>query len=224
MEFVVLIVLVAVLAFAFVLWWFSSEQVAKRKLKKAVAVPIAEAVEGSLVKITGQLALADTEALAGPLTGRACAGYTVEVQERRRSGKSSHWHTVISTQDTVSFVVEDETGKALVKPHGATLVLVRDAHLSSGFLNDASQRIEEFLASHGRSSEGFLGMNKAMRYKEGVLEPGEEVAVLGLAKWEMDPDPTASEGYRGRAKRLVVDMSDEGTLIVSDDQATLGSG
>ncbi len=217
--FVLVLLVFGVVGFLF--WWFSAEQVAKRKLKKAEAVSIARAQEGSLIKIAGTLCL-EAASLDGPLSGRACAGYLVEVKEKRRSGKNSHWRTVIREQEMVSFLVEDETGRALVKAGGATLVLVRDSHESSGFLNDAPGHVEAFLQRHGRSSEGFLGMNKTMRYTEGVLEPGEEVAVLGVARWELDPDPTRTDGYRGRGKRLVVDMSDDGTMIVSDDPSTLG--
>ncbi len=37
----------------------------------------------------------------------------------------------------------------------------------------------------------------------------------------MDPDKSRSAGYRDRAKRLVLDMADDGTLIISDDLTTL---
>jgi hypothetical protein len=157
-------------------WWLSDEQVAKRKIKSAAVVRIAEAKEGDLIKIVGRLAFdEDVQLLEGPLTGRRCVGYHVEVLEKHSRGKSS--------------------------------------------LSDAPERTEAFLARHGTSSEGVLG--QAMRYTEGVLQATEEVAVLGVAKWELDPDPTKSQGYRGRAKRLVMCMSDDGTMIISDDPSTL---
>jgi len=34
----------------------------------------------------------------------------------------------------------------------------------------------------GFKSEGFLGFNKSIRYKEGILENGEEIAVFGKGK------------------------------------------
>ncbi len=216
-----LLIIAAVLVGYFLFWWFSADQVAKRRLEKAKAVSIADAPEGAIVKVTGRLVFEGEAALEGPLTGRTCAGFTVVVKERRQSGKSSYWKTVLDIHDTVDFVVEDETGRALVKAGGAKLLLIRDEHIRSGFLTDAPIHAEALLLDNGMKSENFLGMNKAMTFAEGVLEPGEEVAILGVGTWEMDPDPTRSEGYRDRAKRLVIDMADDGTMIISDDPSTL---
>ena len=71
--------------------------------------------------------------------------------------------------------------------------------------------------------EELAGFNRTLRYREAVFEEGEEVAVLGRARWEMDPDPKAEgSGYRGGAKRLVIEAPEtEGPLLASDDPNTL---
>ena len=87
-------------------WWLSDEQVVKRKIKSADVVRIAEAKEGDLIKIVGRLAFdEDVQPLEGPLTGRRCVGYHVEVLEKYSRGKSSQWHKIISTQEMVDFLM-----------------------------------------------------------------------------------------------------------------------
>jgi hypothetical protein len=105
---------------------------------------------------------------------------------------------------------------------------VLDHSDSSGFLNDASPELEAFLSERGHQSTSFLGMNKTMRYREGALETGEQIAVVGLAHWEDDPEAgaidTGGGGFRDavRKKRLVLTASEGAALHASDDQATHG--
>ncbi len=198
----------------------------QRKLRKAPRLPIAEVKEGQLAKVVGTLRLAEEPPLEAPLSGRPCAYFEVKVEERRSSGKSSHWVTVIKEYESQQRIfVEDDSGKALVSMMAPKMVLTMDAHYESGFLNDASPRLEEFLARHGHSSEGWV-FNKSIRYKEGVLEPGELVAVLGRGSWEPDPDPPpgggATGGYRDMPLRLHVrEAVDDDRMLMSDDPSTL---
>ncbi|MEZ4338074.1 MAG: GIDE domain-containing protein [Sandaracinaceae bacterium] len=213
MEVVILtVVFFALAALGFGLWWFSGHQVGKRRLQKVLTTPIAEAPEGAWVKVTGTLTFAGEEELEGPLTGRRCAGYVIEVKERMRSGANVNWETIITKEDAVAFVIEDATGKALVKAGGAHLVLVRDGHVRSGDVDEHSERAQAFLMAQGTPSENVLRKKKAFRYEEGVLEPGEEVSVLGVATWTVGAD-----GVR----HLVVEATEEHPLTISDDPSTL---
>ncbi len=202
-------------------WWFSADHVGKRRLLSVETTPIADAQAGALVKITGRLLLADQAELEGPLTGRRCVGYVVEVKERTQSGAKANWDTIIMKEDAVAFVVEDKTGKALVMASGAHLVLVRDGHVRSGSLSDHAERAEAFLKGHGTESETILRMKKALRYEEGVLERGEEVSVLGVAAWEPVPDFMRSEGEADGATCLVLRPLRGGSLTISDDPLTI---
>lgn len=221
------VVAVAVTAGALVFtglrWYFGPEQKAKRALREARTVPIERASEGRVVKVCGRLRYAG-EPLRAPLSGRPCAAWRVEVDEYRRSGKSGHWSNIITEMDGGPLEVEDDTGRARVDALGAQLVILRDAHFTSGTFNDAGPALEAYLARHGHDSTGFLGLNRGLRYKEGVLEEGEEVAVLGLARWEHDPsvDARGARGYRELPRRLVVDATAEGKLLVSDDPSVTG--
>jgi len=176
-----------------------------------------------MVKICGRLRYVGEPRIA-PLSGRRCGAWRVEVDEYRRSGKSGSWHNVITELDAGEIELDDGTGRARVNALGAQLVIVKDAHYTSGTFNDASAVLERYLARHGHESTGFLGLNKGLRYKEGVLEEGEDVAVLGLARWEHDPsvDSRGARGYRELPRRLVIDTAPDGQLIVCDDPAVLG--
>lgn len=121
----------------------------------------------------------------------------------------------------VSFWVEDESGRALVEADVMPQVaMVVDAHFDSGFLGDPEAHIRAWMMSRGIETKGIL-FNKTLRYREGVLEGGETVAVLGEAHWERDPDPEAQHGYRMRAKKLVLRAPADGRLLLSDDASTL---
>lgn len=222
MEAVILAVLFFVLAaLGFGVLWFSRDQRGKRRLKNLESSAIADVQDGALVKITGKLSLGGLQQLDAPLTGRTCVGYVVEVKERKQSGANANWITIITKEDAVDFVVEDATGKALVKAAGSHLVLVRDGHLRSGALSDHSDRGQAFLLAQGTPSENILRMKKSLRYEEGVLEAGEEVSVLGIARWEAIPESMRREGDAADAKWLAFDTKDAHTLTISDDPSTL---
>jgi hypothetical protein len=160
--------------------------------------------------------------LTGPLTGRPCVFYRCLVQEYRSSGKSGHWHTIIEEHDSVDFLVEDRSGVARVEVSGAEPALVLDAHFRSGTFNDARPELEAYLARYGERSTGRLGFNKSIRYREGVLEPGETVAAMGKARLELDSSPdTARRGYRSRPQRPVLGLTPEGHLLLSDDPSVI---
>lgn len=217
------IVLLALAAFAVYQTYFSEEAKIRRTLKEPRAVPIAEAQAGQVVKIAGRVQPIG-EPLRGPLSGRACVFFEVTVEEYRSSGKSGHWEEIIRETDAADFLVDDGTGRALVKTNAMKVFLVKDTELKSGFRDDAKSEMEAFLARHGQKSEDALFnnmavFNRTLRCKEGVFEPGERVAVLGQAKWEQDPDPQdAGSGYRDVPKRLVMSAPDDGRRLLASDE------
>jgi E3 ubiquitin ligase len=96
--------------------------------------------------------------LAAPLSGAACHYYRFLVEEERRSGKDKHWVTLDEGKSNVPFHLQDSTGRILVNPQGADILLQRDY-----------QRMER--------GEGWLG--KRRRYQEWRIDPGDFVYVLG---------------------------------------------
>ncbi len=196
-----------------------------RALRNAPRLPISEVKEGQIAKVVGRLRLAGSEPLVAPFTSRPCAYYEVKVDQKKSSGKSSYWEKIINTMEAQpSFFVEDDSGKALVTLDSHQVLLTMDAFFKSGILNDASDRLKAFLMRHGESSQGWV-FNKTIRYKEGVLEEGELVAVLGLCSWEPDPNPPPGAGgyggYRDMPMRLHIKAATEKQMLVSDDPTVL---
>lgn len=123
------------------------------------------------------------------------------------------------------FVLTDATGRAFIDPNGAKLVITEDSHTRSGTFDDATPREEAFLAAQGEKSEGWI-FNRSLRYREGVLEPGEWVAVLGHGTVSYDDAPAPAPhagGYRQQAgpKKLEIRAAGQVQLYISDDVSVL---
>jgi len=217
------LVLVALLLFSLARWWFSADQRARRAMRALPVRPIAEALEAEKVRISGP-ARPLAEPLTAPLSGRPCACWRVVVEEKVRRDKTTYWRTVVDDHEVVDFVIEDGSGKAVVRTAMVQPVLDRDMDARSGFLNDATPELEAFLSERGHSSQGWV-FNKTMRYREGVLEPGESVCVVGVGRWEPDPEAAAeARGYRTahQPRRLVLSAPAEGPLLLSDEAGLQG--
>lgn len=214
-------VLALVGGFLFVRWWFSTDQKARRAMRALAVRRIDDVLTGEKARIVG--AVEPLAAITAPLSGRACVYWRVHVEEYRRSGKNGSWHTIVDEHEGVDFLLRDGDQKALVKTSFVHPVLERDGSWSSGLWNEASDELKAFLAERGHSTEGWI-FNKNMRYREGVAEPGEEIAVVGVGRRERDPDEHARpDGYRDVAmpERLVMDAPEDGPLLLSDEPSML---
>ena len=213
---------VGVIGIVFVAHYFGAETRIKRKLKKAPRVAISDFPDGGSGRIVGRIEYA-MQPLQSPLTGRHCAYFEATVQELRRRGKHSSWVEVIREVGGVPFFLNDGTGRALVDPGMAKVAVDKDAKTKSGTFDNATPMEEAFLARHGRQSKGWV-MNKSLRYYEGILELGEEVAAYGGGVFEPDPEAHAAgaQGYRGLPpQRLRMRSSGSEQLYLSDNKSTV---
>ncbi len=205
-------------------FYFSKEARTKRALSNTERQAIGDAPEGTRIKVAGTLRFSG-DPIYAPLSGRPCAAWQVVIQEYRSHGKGGSYHTIVDDHQMVDFILEDGSGRAIVRASYGQLALAKDARFSSGTFDDAPPELERFLADRGKSSVGMLGFNKKMKYREGILEQGETVSVVGSGQWEPDPDPDAASrggGYRSAAQRLLVTATAEGELLVSDDPSVAG--
>lgn len=178
------IIVIGIIALViFLTSYFSKKAIIKRKLKKSEHLRIADFSSGEVAKITGRVEPVD-EPLKAPLSGRMCAYYYVHVEQKVSSGKSSRWKTIIEEEKGSKFLINDGSSLAFINDKRIKSYIVQDRNFSSGFMRNASENLEAYLKSKGKSSENFLGMNKTLRYNEGVLEEGEEIAVWGYGKRE----------------------------------------
>lgn len=204
-------------------YYFSEGQQIRRALRTAPQVRIADFPDRAPAKISGTLQY-EAQPLTSPLTGRSCAHYEAVVQELRSRGKHRSWVTIIRDVASVPFRVVDGSGTAIVDPTGARIAVVIDAHTKSGTFDPATPMEEAFLNKHGRDSKGWF-FNKTLRFREGVLAQGEQVAVLGHGTKEPDPEGVArADAYRSLPPmRVRLGGSPSFPILISDDPSTLGA-
>lgn len=200
-------------------WYWSDTATIRRALRKARHASIAEAPEGAVVRIDG--VIADGETLIAPLTGRACVFYLATIEEYVSSGRSGSWRERARELRGVPFTVDDGTGRALVDPAGARVDIDIDSTTRSGTLDDPTEAEAAFLRRHGQQGAGWI-FNKRLRYREGVFQVGERIAVMCQPVREPDPDAAAraAAGYRDPAPtRLRIGGSPAHPILLSDARA-----
>lgn len=210
---IVIFITIFILAF-----YFSKKEVVKRKLRKLPKKQIRTIRNYEFAKIVGKVEFIGAP-LSAPLSGRNCAYYHVLVEKKSSNGKNSNWSDLIEEEKSGKFVIRDGDDYAIVDTRKVKAYLVQDKQYASGFGNDAPLHLQKYLQTHGHSSEGILGFNKTLRYKEGILEEGEIIAVLGNCHWQEIKQTEASIQAR---KVLVLSPSEEHPHVyLSDDPDTL---
>lgn len=211
---IVIVVVVAVIVLAFV---FSKKAVMRRALKKAPYRRIHEVQTGEKARVVGRVVYAG-QVIQAPLSGRHCVAYHIEVQELQNRGKHSSWVTVINEEHRGDIVIHDGMGNALIDSKHVQTLMVQDANFSSGTFNDATPHLEEFLRLRGRKSTGLLGLNKGLRYREGILEQNEVVAAVGVGTW-------GSAGAKNlnlpNDRLLLLTPDEKGKLYITDDPSLI---
>lgn len=212
----IILIIIGLSAFALFTILFSNKAVIKRKLKKTERKGLSKFIDGESARVVGTIECTNTP-LTAPLSGRKCAYYYILVEQQRSSGKSSSWHTLIEEEVSGDFVIRDGVNRACIKGPVIKSYIVQDRRYKSGFFNDATQNLKHYLKQKGRESENMLGFNKTLRYKEGVLEQGEEVAVYGKGVWKKAESLGLPESF-GRV--LEIQSTSEEPVYLSDDPAT----
>ncbi len=210
------IVLGTAVAFAGARWYFGREQRLRRRIKALPLSSIAQTPEGQDVRVSGRLAyLGDRAPLTAPVSGRPCAAWRIIVRERRGSGKNKRWVTLVEEGDSRDFVLEDESGRAIVDGTLVELALDFDSRGGTGFFSSPNPYLEQFLHERGIATKGIV-FDKTLQFREGALEAGERVTVAGSGAWENDPSQRG-QGYRDVGKLLRVGAMSDGNLLATDD-------
>jgi len=213
----VLVIGIVILAAVIIYYLFYSRAaVVKRKLREANQKKIGEFQEGETAKVIGKIKFAG-KILKAPLSDRKCVYYHVLIEERRSHGKSSSWVDLIEEEKSGAVVIKDENHYAFIETDLIKSYLIPDRQYNSGFMNNATPKLERFLNLHNKKSAWEIGLNKRIRYKEGVLEEGETIAVAGKGTWKKTSDlglDIPSE------KILVIGSHDDEPVYLSDDPVT----
>lgn len=199
-------------------YYFSTKQRVIRKLSKLPLRRITSLQTNEFSKVSGK-ALNVNESLIAPYSKRKCVYYKIKIEQKKNSGKSSRWVSLINEEKIQDFLVETSGDYVLLKPQQSPKnylsYLVVDDKTSSGTFNDASLKFENLLNHYNINSQGFLGFNKQLRYTEGVIEIGERITVAGVVT-----SKTLDQKIEGYNYSKIVELIslDKQKLIITDLQ------
>lgn len=194
------------LIFGFMLFSF----VKTYKLKKLIQnTPTSKIgfLKSGFVEICGKI-LAQDQMITAPIKGTHCVYYDFRIEEWKRSGKHHRWVAVVKDKQHTPFWIQDETGRALIKIEEAETLFDEDSKIGSGGTLDAStpeSLLDAIAQKYGYNRKGWL-FDKKIRYRESVLEAGDQIYVLGSAHVGVDGP--------------VLQKEKGGVLIVADSSET----
>lgn len=210
------IILPIILIVFFLIYYFSNKQTIIRKLRKIPNAGIGSIRTNQLVKVTGK-ALHINEPLTAPFSKRKCVFFRIKIEQRKSSGKSSHWSTVLKEERIQDFFIDKNGTSVMVQPSqnlkNYKAHLVVDKQTSSGTFKDPSPEFLRLLKEYNIKSMGFFGFNKQLRYTEAIVEIGEEITVAGTAKWKDLNESVAGYDY---SNILALESTSEQKLIITD--------
>jgi len=166
-----------------------------------------------LVEICGQ-AQPEKDLLSTPFSGLPCVFYSYAVEERVGSGKNARWETIAKGTSEQPFFVLDTTGRVLVVPLGAELILPDERTSRSNWLGELPPNTIAGLNRLEISTDRWIG-SKPLRCRESFILPGERVYVLGTAHEHL--------GARERVEnpaRIYIGSSRDHEFIISDRSET----
>jgi hypothetical protein len=191
------------------LGWLLASSSALRKIVSILQTPTenigALPTEG-LVEITGS---AGGQTIQSPISRSACVFWQVVIQEKRSSGKGSHWATIYKKLSDGAFEVSDMTGRVQVLADPKSeLILNSDVHSASNFYNfDAG--LQSTLEGLGINTTGFLGFNRTLRVFEMYIQTGEQIYVHGYVNYDNGVKQIAS----GNGMALIISDQSEKSVL-----------
>jgi hypothetical protein len=204
-----LLFLVMGAAAGLVLFWHGwAVQQRKRLIENIPTSPIRSLALG-LVEVSGR-AEPETEPLASPFGGIPCVFYAYTVEERVRSGKNTSWNTIAKGTSERPFYVRDATGRVLVAPAGANVVLPDERIAKTNWLGELPPRAVDGLRRLGISTRAWMG-SKTLRCRESFILPDGSVYVLGTAQ-----EQQGMNHHSANESRLYIGNSRDQAFIISD--------
>ena len=157
-------------------------------------------------KISGHVRPHESHQLWAPVSGTACAAYQVRVILGQPGHEERSWvaHRLLASDERiVSFLVEDSSGAALVRPDSPELLL--HERLVAEMSTDAPlpPRLARLLEDVGPLPEGWRLRFDSM------------VAVVGHGEADTSA-PDGEGGYRQAMSRLALGPLEDGQMLVSN--------
>jgi hypothetical protein len=153
---------------------------------------------------------------ASPLGGGNCLWWSYEIAQRETSGRGNdRWRTIEEATSKTRFVLEDDTGRCIVDPKGASVT--------------TDLRREWF--GHSPRPDSMLRVTSGMqagryRYRERVIMAGEKLYLLGsfITDHQLPGDLPAATDESSGAVHVIAKPTDRNPFFISTKpQRTLAS-
>ena len=180
----------------------------KRLIESIPTSPVRSLAVG-LVEVSGS-ARPERAPLRAPFSGLPCVLYSYTVEQRRQSGKENAWQTIAKGTSAEPFYVQDETGRVLVVPFDAELILPDKRTTRSNWTGSLPQETILGLLKLGVAVDGWFG-EKTIRCSEAFILPEERVYVMGTAQ-----EQRGTGGGTENSAQLYIGSSRDNQFIISD--------
>ena len=190
------------------LWYGWKAQQRKRLIAGTPTSPIRSLALG-LVEVTGW-AEPQSEPLTSPFGGLPCVFYSYTVEERTGTDKNARWNTIADGTSDQPFFVRDATGRVLVVPNGAVLMLPDERITRTNWHGELPPLALAGLHRLGIATHGWMG-SKTLRCRESLILPQESLYVLGTAL-----EHHGMGHHIANESRLYIGSSRDHDFIISD--------
>jgi hypothetical protein len=181
----------------------------RKRLIESIPTSTIRSLALGLVEISGQ-AQPEENLLSAPFSGLPCVFYSYAVEEHVGSGKQARWETIAKGTSEQPFFVRDTTGRVLVVPLGAELILPDEHTFQNDWLRELSPTAIAGLNRLGISTEHWIG-SKTLRCRETFLQSEEPVYVLGTAHEHLGATELVEN-----SDRLYIGCGRDHEFIISD--------
>jgi len=155
-------------------------------------------------RVTGRVCAAE-KTLIAPLSGRACVAWTLEIQradDLTDHTLSTRWETIEVESEKTDFLVEDETGRAVVHMEVVEIDMATKSSGMTSLLGALPEERRQWLEArtHHELADDALGF----RLVERLLAEGERVEIVGIRDGSKNGLPVIAhpEGDALRVKSL----------------------
>ena len=181
----------------------------RKRLIESIPTSTIRSLALGLVEISGR-AQPEYQVLSSPFSGFPCVFYTYAVEERIGSGKHTRWETIAKGTSDHPFFIKDATGRVLVVPLDAELILQDERIVRNDWLGALPPTTIAGLNRLGISTERWLGSN-TLRCRESFIPPEMQVYVLGTAH-----EHRGATEHVENAARLYIGSHRDHAFIISD--------
>lgn len=178
-------------------------------MRSVALVRISDARDEEMVRVTGRVVPDEGELATAPVSGRPCVAFQLWVT----AGWSLGRDRIIERDFCFSFFVDDGSGRARIAERPAVWALATRVEGMGGG-DEVPATLAAWLEENHASDE--WRSLRRLRWREARIEPGDEVAVVGIAHVGIDVHGDAAT-YRDVPKSVTIDGSADAPLSLGDD-------